>query len=161
MPQSRVKKKLDLHRNGGRVSLAAYARAVEGRRCSYAGCEGWSNSRINADALFILAEILVSYHAVNLCKKCVVTTAANVGTWVDFGSELTYKNVSGFYYLSAEALHSPSLSFTVASVSRTTTSFLMCHCITPSAASLYKALPASYHIIAERGSVTAQSVNYA
>ena len=75
-----------------------------------------SDSRIHADAFFVLAEIFVGYYTVYFCKKCVVTTTADIGPWMNLGSKLTNKNIACLDDLTAESLHTTPLTCTVATV---------------------------------------------
>ena len=74
----------------------------------YLGC------RIYRHPLFVLAEILEFDHAIDLCKKGVITTATYVGARMNFGSELTYDNIAGLYNLAAKSFYATPLTFTVA-----------------------------------------------
>lgn len=89
-------------------------------------------SRIYADAFFILAKIFIRYNAVYLGEESIITTTTYVRARMDLGSKLANKNVTRFHHLSTKTLDSAPLTLTVATVPRTTTSFLMCHRITPS-----------------------------
>ncbi len=95
-------------------------------------CQVTLYGRINAYTLLIFTEFLKCYNTVNLGKKSVVTTTAYVGSWVNLGAKLTNNNATSLHCFTTESFYSTSLTCTVTSVSRTTTSFLMCHRLTPS-----------------------------
>jgi hypothetical protein len=100
--------------------------------CRKLNCQVTLYGRIDADAFPILAEVFICYDAVYLGKKSIIATTTYISARMDFGSQLTNKDVACLHHLSAKALDSAPLSPTVATVPRTTTSFLMCHRITPS-----------------------------
>jgi hypothetical protein len=76
-----------------------------------------SNFRINAHSFFVFAEILVRDYSVNLGKKSVIPATAYVCTRMNFGSQLTNKNVARLYDLTSEAFYAPTLTGTVPAVS--------------------------------------------
>jgi len=95
-------------------------------------CQVTLYGRINAYTLLVFAELLKFYNTVNLGKKSVVTTTAYVGTRMNLGAQLTNQDVACLHHFTTESFYSAPLTYTVTSVSRTTTSFFMCHRLTPS-----------------------------
>jgi hypothetical protein len=84
-------------------------------------------SRIYRHPLTILAEVFKGNHAVNFGEQCVITSATDIGSRMNFCAELTNNNAARCHALPAEALYSAPLSSTVATVPRTTARLFMCH----------------------------------
>ena len=83
--------------------------------------------RIDADPFFVLAEFFESDHAINFGEQGVIPAAANICSWVDFGTKLSDDYRSGGNQLTAKFLDSPSLAYGVPSVSGASARFLMSH----------------------------------
>lgn len=60
-----------------------------------------------------------------------IFAATDIVTGMKFRATLTHNNIPGFYDLTAESLDTQSLRIRVATVSSTTTRFLMSHFSTP------------------------------
>src|SRR5690606_23921184 len=64
-------------------------------------------------------------------EKRMVFAHADIGAGVPLGPALTHDDVAGEHGLATELLHAKALGFGIATVTRRTTSFLVCHNATP------------------------------
>jgi hypothetical protein len=68
-----------------------------------------------------------NHGAIDQCEQGVILAAANIGAGVELGATLTNQDVASQNFLTTETLNAKALGYGIATVSRTTTSFLMCH----------------------------------
>ncbi len=87
------------------------------------------NGRINADALLRLAHSLEFHYAVDHGEEGIVTSDADIVSRMHLRSALAHQNAPGGDCLPAETLDAQTLSITIASITRTSTTFFMSHAV--------------------------------
>lgn len=71
---------------------------------------------IHGNPFTILSKFFILYSTINLGKKGIITTAANIGTGVNDRTQLPDKDVTGLDALPAKPFHSTPLPCAVAAV---------------------------------------------
>lgn len=81
--------------------------------------------RIDGNLFPISSFSLKSYNTIHQGKQCIVSTTSYIHAWMDLGSPLSVKNISGFYELSVSSFRSQSLGLGISAVlCRTYTLFM-------------------------------------
>lgn len=86
-----------------------------------------SRSRVHADLFAVFAATLEGHNAIHQRKQGVIVTTAHIVAGVNLGATLTDQDVAGAHDLAAVALHTQALGIRVATVTSTTSTFLVSH----------------------------------